>query len=135
MALAVAGQQGHLQVVDQRVEVLGPVFAVADRAGSIVEVLDRLARQRGAPSWVRFDMVPEFVAQAVNDWRWFNGIGSLLVDPGLSWQNAWIESFNVRLRDELLNSWHFDSLGEALERRYRNWITESESYLFGDCAP
>jgi putative transposase len=49
----------------------------------------------------------------VNDWRRFNGTGSLLIDPGSPWQNAWIESFNGRLRDELLNSWRFDSLREA----------------------
>ena len=38
---------------------------------------------------------------------------SLFIDPGSPWQNAWIESFNGRLRDELLNSWQFDSLLEA----------------------
>ena len=38
---------------------------------------------------------------------------SLFIDPGSPWQNAWIESFNGRLRDELLNGWHFDSLLEA----------------------
>ncbi len=44
------------------------------------------------------------------DWCRFNSAGSLFIDPGSPWQNAWIESFNGRLRDELLNSWHFDSL-------------------------
>ena len=37
----------------------------------------------------------------------------MFIDPGSPWQNAWIESFNSRLRDELLNLWHFDSLLEA----------------------
>ena len=37
----------------------------------------------------------------------------MFIDPGSPWQNAWIESFNSRLRDELLNSWQFDSLLEA----------------------
>ena len=37
----------------------------------------------------------------------------MFIDPGSPWQNAWIESFNGRLRDELLNSWQFDSLLEA----------------------
>ena len=45
--------------------------------------------------------------------RRFNGAGSLFIDPGAPWQNAWIESFNSRLRDELLNLWQFDSLLEA----------------------
>ncbi|GAA2394567.1 hypothetical protein GCM10009855_37380 [Gordonia cholesterolivorans] len=37
----------------------------------------------------------------------------MFIDPGSPWQNGWIESFNGRLRDELLNSWRFDSLLEA----------------------
>ncbi|WP_421840131.1 IS3 family transposase [Mycobacterium sp.] len=83
------------------------------RIDGVVAVLDRLARRQGAPSYVRFDNGPEFVAQAVNDWCRFNSAGSLFIDPGSPWQNAWIESFNGRLRDELLNSWQFDSLLEA----------------------
>ena len=82
-------------------------------ADGVVDVLDRLATQRGAPVYVRFDNGPEFVAHTVNDWCRFNGTGSLFIDPGSPWQNAFIESFNGRLRDELLNSWRFDSLLEA----------------------
>jgi putative transposase len=82
-------------------------------ADGVVGVLDRLALQRGAPAYLRFDNGPEFVAQAVNDWCRFNGAASLFIDPGSPWQNAWIESFNGRLRDELLNSWQFHSLLEA----------------------
>ena len=67
--------------------------------------LDRLALERGAPAYVRFDNGPEFIAHAVADWCRFNGVGSLFIDPGSPWQNAWIESFNGRLRDELLNAW------------------------------
>ena len=51
-------------------------------ADGVVGVLDRLALQRGAPTYVRFDNGPEFVAQAVNDWCRFNGAGSLFIDPG-----------------------------------------------------
>ena len=82
-------------------------------ADGVVDVLDRLALKHGAPHYVRFDNGPEFVAHAVHDWCRFNGTGSLFIDPGSPWQNAWIESFNGRLRDELLNSWRFDSLLEA----------------------
>ena len=60
-------------------------------ADGVVAVLDRLALQRGAPVYVRFDNGPEFVAHAVNDWCRFNGAGSLFIDPGSPWQNAWIE--------------------------------------------
>ncbi len=76
-------------------------------ADGVVDVLDRLALIHGPPCYVRFDNGPEFVAHAVNDWCRFNGTGSLFIDPGSPWQNAWIESFNGRLRDELLNSWPF----------------------------
>ena len=89
---------------------------VVDRsidADRVVATLDRLALERGAPSFVRFDNGPEFVALAVADWCRFNGVGSIFIDPGSPWQNAWIESFNGRMRDELLNGWRFDSLLEA----------------------
>jgi putative transposase len=82
-------------------------------ADRVVATLDRLALERGAPAFVRFDNGPEFIAHAVADWCRFNGVGSIFIDPGSPWQNAWIESFNGRLRDELLNGWRFDSLLEA----------------------
>ena len=82
-------------------------------ADRVVATLDRLALERGAPAFVRFDHGPEFIAAAVADWCRFNGVGTVFIDPGSPWQNAWIESFNGRLRDELLNGWQFDSLLEA----------------------
>ena len=60
-------------------------------ADGVVAVLDRLAIQRGAPVYVRFDNGPEFVAHAVADWCRFNGTNSIFIDPGSPWQNAWIE--------------------------------------------
>ena len=89
---------------------------VVDRsidADAVVATLDRLAAARGAPAYVRFDNGPEFIAHAVADWCRFNGVATVFIDPGSPWQNAWIESFNGRLRDELLNGWQFDSLLEA----------------------
>ena len=82
-------------------------------ADRVVATLDRLVVERGAPAFVRFDNGPEFVAHAVADWCRFNGVGSIFIDPGSPWQNAWIESFNGRLRDEFLNGWRFHSLLEA----------------------
>jgi putative transposase len=82
-------------------------------ADRFVATLDRLVVERGAPAFVRVDNGPEFIAHAMADWCRFNGVGSLFIDPGSPWQNAWIESFNGRLRDELLNAWRFDSLLEA----------------------
>ncbi len=83
-------------------------------ADGVVATLERLALQRGtAPVFLRFDNGPEFIANAVADWCRFNHTGSVFIDPGSPWQNAWIESFNGRFRDELLNGWQFDSLLEA----------------------
>ena len=83
-------------------------------ADDVVTQLDALVIQRGSPpAFVRFDNGPEFVAIVVAGWAAANETDTAFIDPGSPWQNAWIESFNGRLRDELLNLWHFDSLLEA----------------------
>ncbi len=83
-------------------------------ADHVVAILDRLAAERGrAPAYVRFDHGPEFIAASVADWCRFKACESVFIDPGSPWQNAWIESFNGRFRDEFLNGRHFDSLLEA----------------------
>ena len=82
-------------------------------ADHVVRVLERLARERRAPRYVRFDNGPEFIAHAVADWCRFNGTGTLFIDPGSPWQNPVAESSNGRLRDEILNHQLFDSLFEA----------------------
>gem|GEM_PF-3304307 len=71
---------------------------------------------------MRFDNGPEFIALAVADWCRFNSVGSIFIDPGSPWQNA--ESFNGRLRDELLNGWRFDNLLEA-KVIIEDWRVES----------
>ena len=82
-------------------------------ADHVVRVLERLARERRAPRYVRFDNGPEFIAFAVADWCRFNGTGTLFIDPGSPWQNPIVESSNGRLRDEILNHQLFDTLFEA----------------------
>jgi transposase InsO family protein len=82
-------------------------------ADGVVGCLQRLTLERGAPAFVRFDHGPEFIAHAVADWCRFNGTDTVFVDPGSPWQNAWIESFNGRLRDEFLNGQLFETVLEA----------------------
>jgi len=82
-------------------------------ADGVVACLDRLAAERGAPAFVRFDHGPEFIAYALADWCRFNSTGTIFIDPGSPWQNAWVESFNGRLRDEFLNGQRFETLLEA----------------------
>ena len=79
-------------------------------ADHVVRVIERLARERRAPRYVRFDNGPEFIAFAVADWCRFNGTGTLFIDPGSPWQNPVVEWSNGRLRDEILNHQLFDTL-------------------------
>ncbi len=53
------------------------------------------------------------MSHAIANWARQHDVACVFIDPGSPWQNAWIESFNGRLRDELLNLWQFDSLLEA----------------------
>jgi len=67
-------------------------------ADGVVAVLDRLARQRGAPAYVRFDNGPEFVAHAVNDWCRFHSAASLFIDPGSPYGDTYLEVFFLHER-------------------------------------
>ena len=103
-----------LNVIDEYSrECLAIEVARSIDADGVVACLDRLAAERGAPAYVRFDHGPEFIAYAMSDWCRFSGTDTVFIDPGSPWQNAWIESFNGRLRDEFLNGQRFDSLLEA----------------------
>jgi putative transposase len=83
----------------------------ADRT---VDVLDRLVLERGtAPGFVRCDNGPELTANALRDWCRFTRTGSAYIDPGSPWQNAYVESFGGRVRDELLAVELFSCLQEA----------------------
>jgi len=83
-------------------------------ADKIVDVLDRLVVERGAaPGFVRCDNGPELTANALRDWCRFTRAGSAYIDPGSPWQNAYVESFGGRLRDELLAVELFSCLAEA----------------------
>lgn len=83
-------------------------------ASDVLDVLARIVEERGAPQYVRSDNGPEFVAGALKQWLKDRGISTLYIEPGSPWQNGYIESFNGKLRDELLSMEVFDSLGEAI---------------------
>ena len=68
---------------------------------------------RDVPERLRSDNGPEFVAKAVQDWIAAVGAKAAYIAPGSPWENGFIESFNARLRDELLNGEIFYSLAEA----------------------
>ncbi len=79
----------------------------------VIEALADLFLTRGAPTHVRSDNGPEFVALAVQAWIAAVGARTAYIEPGSPWENGYIESFNARLRDELLNGEIFYSLAEA----------------------
>lgn len=88
---------------------------VARRLNSddVLELLTRLFVQRGTPKYLRSDNGAEFTATAVRDWLRRIGVQTLYIEPGSPWENGYIESFNGKLRDELLNAEIFDTLLEA----------------------
>jgi len=82
-------------------------------AGAVVAVLAGVVRGRGAPAHVRSDNGPEFIAEAIRAWMSGAGLGALYVAPGAPWENGYAESFNSKVRDELLNAEEFGSVPEA----------------------
>ena len=79
----------------------------------VIDVLSDLFILRGVPERLRSDNGPEFVAKAVQDWIAAVGAKAAYIAPGSPWENGFIESFNARLRDELLDGEIFYSLAEA----------------------
>ena len=73
----------------------------------------RLIVERGVPDHIRSDNGPEFTAKAVRKWLGRVGVKTLFIEPGSPWENGYNESFNGRLRDELLNGEIFTTLAEA----------------------
>ena len=83
------------------------------KSTDVIDVLSDLFILRGVPGHVRSDNGPEFVAKAVQKWIGAVGAKTAYIMPGSPWENGFIESFNARLRDELLDGEIFYSLAEA----------------------
>lgn len=83
------------------------------KAIDVIDVLSDLFILRGVPEHVRSDNGPEFVAKAVQEWISAVGAKTAYIAPGSPWENGFIESFNARLRDELLDGEIFYTLAEA----------------------
>ena len=69
--------------------------------------------ERGAPSFIRSDNGPEFIAKAVKRWLVASGVETLYIEPGAPWENAYSETFISRFSDELLKREVFADLLEA----------------------
>ena len=83
------------------------------RAHDVLEVLADLFVRHGPPEYLRSDNGPEFTAKLVRQWLGRVGVETLFIEPGSPWENGYNESFNGKLRDELLNGEIFYSLAEA----------------------
>ena len=97
------------------------------KAIDVIDVLSDLFILRGVPGHIRSDNGPEFIAKAVQEWISAVGAKTAYIAPGSPWENGYVESFNARLRDELLDGEIFYTLGEAqivIEswRRYYNAV-------------
>ena len=93
----------------------------------VVEVLTDLFIQRGVPVHIRSDNGPEFIAKRVRDRLERLQVRLLYIEPGSPWENGYVESFNGKMRDELLNGEIFYSLKEAqvlieMWRRHYNTV-------------
>jgi len=83
------------------------------RAKDVIATLEYLFAIRGAPAYIRSDNGPEFIADAIKRWLSDSGVGTLYIEPGSPWENAYSESFNSHFEDEFLNGESFGNVREA----------------------
>ncbi len=129
-----------LNIVDEFTrEALAIECARTIDADETVTILKRLVAERGtAPANLRADNGPELTARVLAEWCESALTGTAYIDPGAPWQNAWVESFNARLRDELLDVEEFSTLAEAqlLAADYRDDYNENHPHsALGMMAP
>src|SRR5512136_1598399 len=93
------------------------------KADDVIDQLFNLFVFRSIPEHIRSDNGPEFTARAVRKWLFGLGVRTLFIEPGSPWENGYIESFNGKLRDELLNREIFTTLTEA-KVLIENWRRE-----------
>lgn len=79
----------------------------------VQDVLGRLFVEHGCPTYIRSDNGPEFIAHTLRKWYGVLAVSPLYIEPGSPWENGYLESFNGKLRDELLNGEIFYTLREA----------------------
>jgi len=83
------------------------------RAVDVITVVEAAMARYGVPTHLRSDNGPEFIAYAIQDWLQARNVKTIYITPGSPWENAYIESFHDKLRDECMNREVFGSLWEA----------------------
>jgi transposase InsO family protein len=106
----------------------------------VLRVLAKLMLRYGVPDHIRSDNGPEFVAKAVRKWLARLDVTTLFIEPGSPWENGYVESFNGKLRDELLNGEIFYTVQEAkvlieMWRRHYNQVRPHSSLGYRPPAP
>jgi len=106
----------------------------------VIDQLFHLFIFRGVPEHIRSDNGPEFTAREIRKWLNRLGVKTLFIEPGSPWENGYIESFNGKLRDELLNREVFTTLTEAMVlieewRREYNQVRPHSSLGYRPPAP
>ena len=105
---------------------------------TLTRILDRVAAHRGLPQAIRTDNGKEFCGHAMLTWAHTRGVKLFLIEPGKPNQNAYIESFNGRFRDECLNEHWFTSLSHAkvvIEAWRREYNEERPKKSLGGMTP
>ena len=103
-----------LNIIDEYTrECLAILVARRIKNQDVIDILFWLFVSRGLSEHIRSDNGPEFTAKAIRKWLGRLGVNTLFIEPGSPWENGYIESFNGKLRDELLNREVFDTLKEA----------------------
>ena len=103
-----------LNIIDEYTrESLASYAARHIRHGDVQECLTKLFCQHGVPAHLRSDNGPEFTAKMLREWLSILSIGALFIEPGSPWENGYVESFNGRMRDELLDREIFYTMKEA----------------------
>jgi len=108
------------------------------KAPDVLYELSELFILRGAPDYIRSDNGSEFTAEMVRYWLERLGVTTLFIEPGSPWENGYIESFNGKLRDELLDGEIFDTILEArviTEHWRKQYNTVRPHSSLGDRAP
>ena len=106
----------------------------------VIRVMAKLMLKHGVPAHIRSDNGPEFVAKVLREWLHRLDVEALFIEPGSPWENGYIESFNGKLRDELLNGEIFYTLQEArvlieMWRRHYNQVRPHSSLGYRPPAP
>ena len=133
-----------LRVIDEFTRrCLAIVVARRLRSDDVLQCLTELFVVHGPPQHIRSDNGPELAARAVRLWLGRVGVKTLFIEPGSPWENGYCESFNSKLRDELLNSEIFTTLSRSpgadrelappLQRRQAPLVARIPTARTGSC--